>query len=236
MIKLEDINKTVIFEEVAHTYTNESGERLLSATSVLGLYKNPFDPTGIIAYKCAEREGITKEEILTRWKDKKDTACLYGTKVHGEFEEYLKTGTIKKTEDSDIIEELAKIKFIGKIYSELALNSKKYMIAGTCDVATLNKKTVSIYDLKSNREFTIKSKYSKKFLYPIAHVPDSHLHGYSLQILIYGEMVKEYGYDFTPGKILWINPETRKIEQYDVLDLEKEVKDLLNHYKGLNEF
>jgi hypothetical protein len=235
MIKLEDINKDIVFRESDHTYTHKSGERLLSTTTVLGLYKTPFDPTGIIAYKCAKNEGITTEEILKRWQDKKDVACEYGTKVHGEFEEYLKTGKITPSEDSDIIKELSKIKFQGKIYSELALNSLIYKISGTCDVATLNKNLVEIYDLKTNREFTIKSKYGKKFLHPISHIPDSHLHGYSLQILIYGEMVKEYGYDFKPGQILWIDPDARKVEKYDVLDLRKEVKDLLNHYKSINE-
>lgn len=237
MIKLEEINKNIIFEPIAHTYTNEKGEKLLSATTLLGLYKEEFDKTGIIAYKCAQNEGITKAEIQQRWKDKKDKACDYGTKIHGEFEYFLKTGKIKESEDKDIIKELSKIKFTGKIYSELGLHSKIYSISGTCDIGEkIGEKLVKIHDLKTNGEFTIKSKYYKKYLYPINHVPESHLHGYSMQILIYGEMVKEHGYDFEPGHIIWINPETRKVEKFDVLDLSKEVKDLLEHFKKIQEF
>jgi hypothetical protein len=235
MIKLTDINKDIVFEEKAHTY--HLGDReLYSVTRLLSLFKEKFDPDGFIAYRCAKKEGVTKEEIKARWEKTKDDACVYGTKIHGQVEHFLKTGKVEDKEDKDIVEQFTKIKFRGKVYSEIGLHSTRYGLAGTSDIISLEKNTAIISDIKTNKRFDIKNKYSKKYLYPINHVPETHLHGYSLQILIYGEMVKEHGFDFEPGQILWVNPDTRKVEKFDVLDLNKEVQDLLTHYKQITDF
>lgn len=235
MIKLPDIAKDLLFEESSHTYTY-NGKVLTSATSVLSLYKEPFDPDGFIAANCARNEGVTKKEIQDRWKETNRIACDLGHRVHGEIEHYLKTKEIRPGIDEEVVKDFAKIKFKGQVFSELRLLSKNYGIAGTCDIACLDKKNVTIHDLKTNKEFTFKSKYYKKLLYPIHHLADCHINSYSLQILIYGEIIKEYGYSFTPGKLLWVNPETRKIEQFEVLDLQKECLDVLEHFKSVNSF
>lgn len=235
MIKLEDISKNINFIESSHQYFL-LGKELASVTTVLSKYKSPFDPTGIIAYKCAQREGVTKEEIQARWKKTSEDACDYGRNVHSQIENYLITGEIQDTPEKDIVKDFSRIKFNGKIYPELRLKSEKYSLAGTCDVAVLNKSDVIIHDVKTNRRFDLKSRYNNKFLYPLEDLDENHLTTYSLQILIYGEMVKEHGYDFEPGHILWVDPERRKIQKFDVLDLSKEVKLLLNHYKSMRDF
>lgn len=230
MPKLTDIGSSLEFDEKEHIYKDKNGNILTSVTQFLGLFKEPFDPTGIIAYKCAQREGITKREIQERWAKTNRDACDLGHRIHGKIEKFLKTGEISNDQDKDIVEEFSKIKFKGTIFSELRLKSDKYSLAGTCDIATLNKEMVKISDIKTNKTFLCKSKYNKKLLYPINHLSDSHLNIYSLQILIYGELVKEHGWRFSPGQILWINPETRKIERYDVEDLEKEALMILDFY------
>lgn len=235
MMDLLDINKKIRFEEERHKYFLGTQE-LLSATTLLGVYKEPFDPSGFLARRCAERDGITTEEILKKWGDKNIKACAYGHAVHSEVEHFLTTKEIRDTPHKDIVLDFSKIKFTGKIYPELRLMSNKYLIAGTCDIAQLNKDKVIIHDLKTNERFDIKSKYGNKFKYPLDNLSECHLTSYSLQILIYGEMVKEHGFKFEPGHILWVNPKTRKIEKYDVLDLSKEVKKLLNHYKSILEW
>jgi hypothetical protein len=236
MIKLEDISSEISFDEPTHVYKNKKGKILTSVTTCLGEYKEKFDPTGIIALMCAKRAGISKDEMLNKWKIENKRACDYGHSVHAQIEHFLKTQEIKDTPEKDIVEDFSKIEFKGKIYSELRLKSDKFSLAGTCDIATLDKKMVSIHDLKTNKAFNIKSKYGNKFLYPLNDLDENHLTSYSLQIIIYGEMVKEHGYDFIPGQILWINPKTRKIEKYDVLDLRKEASRLLHHFKSIQDF
>lgn len=236
MIKLQDIGSEISFQEDIHEYKNKKGQVLTSVTQCLSLFKEQFDPTGIIAYKCGQREGVSKEEMQARWKKTSVDACVYGTNVHAQVENYLKTKEIKNTPEKDIIEDFSKIKFKGEIFSELRLKSDRFLLAGTCDIANIYKNKVFIHDIKSNKRFDIKSKYSKKLLYPLNHLSDCHLTTYSLQILIYGEMVKEHGFNFEPGQILWIDPDKRKFQKFDVLDLNKEVQDLLNHYKEISNF
>lgn len=232
MIDLRNINKDIIFEPDNHTY-HYLGKELRSVTTLLSFYKQPFDETGIIAYKCAQREGVTKSEIQTKWQKISKDACDYGKNIHGQIEHYLKTNNIQDTPEKDIIQDFSALKFKGKIFSEIGLHSARYGLAGTCDIATLNKNTIQIYDIKTNRRFDVKSKYGKKLLYPLDHLYETHLVVYSLQILIYGEMVKEHGFKFKPGQILWVNPESRKIEKFDVLDLNIEVNKLLKHYYAM---
>ncbi len=236
MINLLDISKDITFREDIHEYRNKEGKVLTSVSQLLSLYKEKFDSTGIIAYKCGQKEGISKEAMQARWREKNEKACLYGHNIHASVEYFLKNGQIQDDINKDIVEDFSKIKFKGKIHSELRLKSDKYSLAGTCDIARLAKNKVFIDDIKSNERFDLESKYNKKLLYPLKHIPDCHHYTYSLQILIYGEMIKEHGFDFEPGHLLWINPKTRKFEKYNVLDLNKEVNILLEHYKKMQEW
>ena len=230
MIKLINIGENLSFQEDIHQYKNRDGKILTSTTTFISLFKEKFDETGIIATMCARREGISKDEIQLRWKTENKRSCDYGHNLHSQVEHFLKTGEILDTAEKDIVEDFSKIQFKGKIFPEVRLKSDKHLLAGTCDIATQVKNKVQIHDLKSNKRFDLVSRYNKKLLYPINHLSDSHINTYSLQILIYGMMVKEHGFDFEPGEILWIDPATRKIQKFDVLDLDKEVEDMLNHY------
>jgi hypothetical protein len=236
MIKLQDIAKDIVFDEENHIYKNNQGKVLTSVTKLLGGYKAPFDPTGVIAAVCAKRAGITKKEMQDKWDLGNKQACDYGHNIHSQVEFFLKNKSIKDSPDRDIIEQFSQIEIAGEIHSELRLKSDKYLIAGTCDIANIYNNIVYIHDLKSNKRFTFKSKYNKKFFYPLNHLDESHINIYSLQIIIYTEMVREHGYNCKPGYIFWINPETRKIEKYDVLDLRKEALILLSHFNDIQNF
>lgn len=233
MIDLLDISKDLTFQEDIHQYKDKDGKILTSVSQLLSLYKEKFDSTGIIAYKCGQKLGISKQEMQAVWRKKNEKACLHGHNIHSSIEYFLKNGTVQDDINKDIVEDFSRIKFKGKIHSELRLKSDKYSLAGTCDIARLVKNKVFIDDIKSNERFDLESKYKKTLLYPLEHIPDCHHYTYSLQILIYGEMIKEHGFDFEPGHLLWINSKTRKFEKFDVLDLNKEVKTLLDHYKSL---
>jgi len=230
MIKLLDIGKEISFQDDIHQYKNKDGKILTSTTTFISLFKEKFDESGIIATMCAKREGIAKEEIQSRWKAENKRSCDYGHNLHSQVEHFLKTGEIKDTLEKDIVKNFSNIEFKGKIFPEVRLKSDVHLLAGTCDIATQIKNKIYIHDLKSNKRFDLVSKYNKKLLYPLNHLSDCHINTYSLQILIYGMMVKEHGFDFEPGQILWIDPATRKIQKFDVLDLRKEVDDMLNHY------
>lgn len=236
MINLSDIGKNVTFQEDIHQYKDKNGTILTSVTQLLSLYKEKFDPTGIIATMCAKKEGITRIEILKRWKDKNETACTLGHNIHNRIEHYIKTGIIIDDEFKFAVEEFSKIKFKGNLEAETRLYSEKFSLAGTCDICEITDKYIYIHDLKTNSRFDTKSKYGNKFLPPLDNIPENHHTTYSLQILIYVEMLMEHGFNVKPGKILYINPETKKIDKYDVLPMKKEMNKLLKHFKFLKDF
>lgn len=237
MVSLKDINKSVRFEEKEHKYFLNDKE-LTSTTTVLGFYKNKFDPDGHIIRAVAKRDGLSVEQVKLNWEETKNQGLQRGKNFHRQAEHYVKTGKILDEDYKDVIVQLKDIPFKGELYSEIGLHSVTYSIAGTCDLISLfNKNSTLTFDFKSNKKFTTKSKYKKFLLYPLEHLPETDLVIYSLQLTIYNLMLAEHGYKVKNGSIiLWVNPDTRRIEKFDVLDLRKEVKDLLNHYKSLSNF
>jgi ATP-dependent exoDNAse (exonuclease V) beta subunit len=234
IMNLKDIGKFVHFDEPSHTYTDiATGKKLISVTTTIGKYKAIFDEFGHIARAVAKKEGVSTKEILQRWEDKKNRACVHGTAVHACVEDWINTKEIKDNEYRPIVEQFAKIPFKGELMAETLLFSRKHSIAGTVDFIELNGNKARVSDLKSNEVYLKKPKYGNKFTYPLEKLPECHSTIYSLQILLYGELLKEWGFDFEPGWIIHINRETGKLDLHEVLDLRKEVAILLDHYSSM---
>src|SRR3990167_9876162 len=106
------------FEPVEHRYFNDKGEELISVSKLLSFYKQPFDEDGSILLRCAQKEGISPEELKKQWEDKKDSACVRGKNFHAQIEHFIKTGQILDKDYKDVIEKFALIKFDGKLKSE----------------------------------------------------------------------------------------------------------------------
>lgn len=236
-MNLLDINKDVEFKDFDHTYCKNK-VKLTSVTKILGFYKNPFDPNGHIIRACAKRDGVSVEQIREQWNKTKEEGLVRGKNFHRQAEHFIKTGQILEEDYKDIIQQFAEFKFKGKLFSEIGLHSDKYSIAGTCDLIELfDDNSFITFDFKSNKRFTIKSKYNKFLLHPLEHLPECDLTTYSLQLWIYNLMLEEHGYKIKKGStILYINPEIRKIDKYPILNLKKEAKSLLKHFKEMNEW
>lgn len=232
-MNLQDINKNITFKEESHQYFYKKKE-FTSVSKLLGFYKPKFDPEGHISRACAKRDGITVEELKAQWEKKKNDAAERGQQFHSEVEHFIKNKKILKGEFKPVVEQISEIPFKGLLHSEIGLNSPKFKLAGTCDVAELmDVNVVRIWDLKLQKEFDIKSKYGTKMLYPLNHLDSCRLVHYSLQILLYGEMLLEHGFGFIPGQILYVDSKTLEMIRYDILDLKKEIKKLLEHYSKI---
>lgn len=236
MTPLKEINKEVQFVEETHKYSLY-GKQLTSTTTVLGFFKNKFDPKGFIIKQCAKRDGLTIDQVKANWEKIKIEGLERGKNFHSQAEHFIKTGEILDKDYKDVIQQLKEMNIPGQLFSEIGLHSPKYSIAGTCDLVSLQDGVATTYDFKSNKKFTIKSKYRQFLLYPVQHLEECDLTIYSLQLCIYNLMLKEHGYKVKKNsQILYINPETRKIDKYDVLDLHKEAIDILEHFKKTQEF
>jgi hypothetical protein len=240
MIKLEDINNDVIFDPIPHTY-HKNGKEFTSVSVLIGNYKPIFDEAGHIKRACAKREGLTVPQIEEKWEKAKIDGCARGTSFHGQIEHFILNNEILDQDYKDVVEKFKKDfrpKFKGKLFCEIPLHHPEYGIAGTADLLELmdDNKTIYLYDWKTNKEINLKSKYKKKLLYPLDHLDECEINTYGIQLNLYKNMLEYHGYNVKKITLYHINPETRNIDSYKIANLQTEVKDLLEHFKKIQEF
>jgi hypothetical protein len=238
MINLLDINKNISFDENNHIYKNKNGKELISTTTLIKLYEPKFDEYGYIVQRCAKREGITVEQQLNKWKEINEKSKIKGHTFHSEIEHFIKTGKILKGEYVNIIKQFSKIKFKGKLFSEIPIHSDKYYIGGMADLIEVldNKNNINLGDFKTNKKLDYKSKYKSKLLYPLDNRDNCEFERYTIQMGIYQYMLEEHGFKVKNITIYWLNPQTNKLEIHPVPIIQKDIKKLLNHYQSILEW
>lgn len=234
----ENKEKPVVFDEKTHTYRHrETGELLMSASQLLKAYSEPFDADGSILKRCAERDGVSVQEMSAQWDKKRIDAANRGTSFHRQVEHFIKTGEILPEDDEDIVKEFAKMKFTGRLKSEVMLWDLEYMIAGTADlIEVFPDNSINLRDFKTSREikrnaFFGKGKPPKKLLYPLHQRHDCNYEKFCLQLSIYGYLLDKRGYWIRNLEVLWINPKSREIEVIPIEYRRKEIIRLLEHFK-----
>ena len=235
----------VVFSEAGHTYTNpDTGERYISATTLLGKYKPEFDADAAAA-RVAAREFVSKEFILDVWKNVNDEANERGTKIHKSYEDYINDGTVtdynrKNIEALDgILAQLGSGKKITK-QSEVILYNDDLKLAGMTDLLIENgyNDTFAIWDFKTNKEFKMFSKYNEFLLEPLSHLTCSDLTIYGLQLSLYAWMHEKLtGKKCYSLKILYTpsiigTDDVKDITEIDIPYMKSDIEKLLTHYEG----
>jgi hypothetical protein len=235
MIKLEDINKEILFKEEPHTYHfKEQG--LLSVSVFLSLFKSKFDPSGFIKRKYAEKNNLSVSEVTEKWDKAKYDGLKRGKSFHRQIEHFLKNNEILKDDYEDVVlifkeKFLPKIK--GKLYCEIPLHLREpYWLAGTADlIEDLGKGNLNLMDWKTNKEILYKPKYGGKLLPPVDYLGDCEMSNYGLQLNLYKYMLEYHGYKVKKITLFHINPETRQIDSHKIPDMQEDIIKMLNHYK-----
>ncbi len=235
---IEDAKK-IQFDEAKHIYTYE-GKELISVTSLIDLYKAPFDPTGEILISCAKKAGIPKSELKKQWEEKGDKAGKIGSLIHENVEHYIKTGKIKKNKYTKIIEQFAALKFRGKLYPESIIFDSDIGVAGTSDIIQIiDNKILQIHDIKTNEKKPTDYSFGKYMKPPLDHLPSGKLILYELQISLYLYLLSsKYGFQIGENHfIFWINRNKEEIVKIPIRLRIQEVIDLIADYvytKNLN--
>ena len=226
-----DIGYIVQFDKSSHSYYIH-GKQYISVTTLIKKYCPVFDPDGSITKRCAERKGITPEEMRKEWDSIKDAACERGTNFHSEAEHWIKTREFIDGEFKEQIKDFSKFRPKEKLYSEAVLYSRKYGVAGTSDLIQLFKdNSVVVMDWKTNKRFDSVSRFGNHLSAPISELGDSHLELYSLQLWCYAIMLEEFGFKIRDMPIvLWLNP-SGVIEQIKCLDLKSQPVRMMEHYR-----
>ena len=226
----------LVFDPVAHAYKNEfTNESYDSVTRVIHHYKKKFDGDAIAA-KIAKREGVSKEDILNRWKKDNDKSKDYGTELHAVLEKYLKTGTFAP-EYTVFIQAFLDLDIVSKkddLLVEHQVYSHEYAIAGTSDLIRLEDKGgFSVFDLKTNKRFNLVNQYNEYLLHPLEHLTASEYNIYSLQLSTYA-----YMYQIITGRkvnnigVFYYDRNNEKFHYFPMSYKKHEVKVMLNHYKS----
>ena len=221
-----------------HKYVSKvSGKELISASTLVKKYSQPFDETGEILINKARKLGKTPEELQKEWDEIRDTSCVVGKMYHEEVEYWVKNKKLKKGgKFKDVVEQLKLIEFKGELEAERIVASESLGIAGCIDLTeNLGGNVKKLWDHKTNRELRQNGFFKKgygyqKMLYPLNHLMDSNLVHYALQMSVYAAIEEENGAWIEGMELLYVNPKTRKIERYVMPDMRNDVFNMIDHY------
>ncbi len=237
MIDLLKISEDLIFKEDTHQYFTKDGQELISVSKLLSEYKNKFDPEGHIKRACAKRDGVTVNEIQEKWDRERDDACIRGQNLHEQLEYFVKTKKILDGNYKSVVEQFAKIKFCGQLYSEVQIFDSSFSIAGTTDlVEVLDNNIINLFDYKQNKKMDKKSRYNNKLLYPLDKYDECEFNIYCFQMNLYKFMLEQHGYRVKNMTLYYIPPSTGILEIFDVPHLNKDIKKLLKHHREMQEW
>lgn len=255
---IKGIENKVFLDAEKHVYYHkETGEKYLSVSKFLGLFKQPFDKN--IAYHCAGKGdyvGMTAEEVLEYWQVYGQERAGVGTNIHNSLELFSNTTEILPQNEylrPAILNISSKYNDYYRQYNEVILYCEKYKVAGTTDklllVSSHKDSLIDLSDYKTNLDGIHQVNLDKKgqpvhkyLLYCLDHLIDSKYNGYALQLSIYAFMVEALtGKKIRKLFIHYINPENPLINyEIPVPYLKYEVQEMmdwyaLNHVKEVTE-
>jgi|SRR6187402_638951 len=211
------------FNSEQHSY-NYRDRTLSSVSSIIKKFSEPFDADKI-AFFVARKRGISKEEVLQEWEDKKNNACNRGNQAHSFGETYSKGDTATNGFEQAIINFWDSIPdHVIPFLFELKMFSELFGIAGTCDILLYNTKTGKfiIVDYKTNEDL-FKNYKGKKMLEPFKDLIDSPYNKYQIQLSLYQLLFEQCGFKVESRRIVWLKPDG-SFEMYKTKNLVSRVK------------
>lgn len=218
--------RPVIFIPKYHTYKDAiTSEKLISVSRIKGAITPPFDPTGEITKRCAEKEGIGVTELKQRWQKQADESKERGTYIHAlienSFDCQFPTDDQELTLVSNAIEY---IKGLGyeQVFAEQIITDHTLPIAGTADLILQTGNHVSILDWKTDKSIERYSfGYTRGRPAEMLKPPFDSWHNcnfsiYSVQLSIYAWMLERQGFVVDSCTIAHVDKETLELSYYAV--------------------
>ena len=205
---VEHNDMKVTFDNKGHVYKVYRNGKLaykpISVTTLIHKYQKPFDLEGM-SLKCAQKEGVTQEEIKKRWAKINRTACGYGTKMHKVAEDVfngVEVDSSKFTKEENavysqittVIDKMWKRPYVYE--SEKIVFDPSINVAGTIDLLGRNPKTNDyvIVDWKTNKRIRMSNEWGDTFLSPMEDLADCEFNLYGLQLSLYEKILKDGGF------------------------------------------
>lgn len=260
------------FLESTHKYVNFEGTTYTSVSGLLGAYKEEFDADKIsffVAKKRIKEDGLFpdykliqqyKQNIMKEWDDKRDNACIKGSRVHSFAEDFvggkiLLEESLYKTYCKDTKKTISYAKqfLLDMLYSkdsiyipikpEVVFYNHQYQISGMSDLMVYNILTdrVEIWDWKTNGKFNLNSdsKYDEKgkpiryMINNLKYLQDNKYNTYALQLSLYqymAMMLSGLPAEKFDRKIIWFKPMGEGHEIYESPYMEDEVNIIIKDH------
>lgn len=230
----------ITFYDSDHSYKIDGEPSAkVSVTGLVGSVKEKFDEEKWAQIK-ADEFGCTPAEVKLAWKKNNQMATLQGSTLHNYIDNFYQNKVkpydrkFAKELLGDTLQEMMhrNLKVLVKQFMNFYSDTNEYIlpvknefvvgdlgdtrICGMLDMLAYNtqKKCFEIYDFKTNKEFTEKSKFEKRLLFPVEHLDECEFSTYSLQLSLYKIFIQKYT-DIEIGdiKVIWfsINNEDYKI-------------------------
>lgn len=229
MIPIELFKHTneIQFEESKHSYIVK-GERYTSSTTFLKQFYSQFD-SEYHSHKKSKEEGVSQEEILSKWKLEASSSTIRGNSIHKYIEDR-QNGLIVRPPNRIVIKQyLSLVEFLSKnnitkIFNEFRVYDESLKIAGTMDALYIKDNRFIILDWKTNKKLSIDNPYKNFCKYPFKKVPDTTLGHYYLQINLYRYIItKIVGKDMIEDNHYVIYfPHEGDMEIFEIPNLQKE--------------
>lgn len=232
----------VRLREEDHVYLDSKNKTYMSGTTIVGNFKEKFDPYKImyngntLIANFVYENGYDEAYWLDQWEKKKNSACFDGTAFHKFKEDKAKYARFLNhnyqkypvRDFEQIVEanpDLTYHDLPDGAYMELTLFNRRFMIAGQADKVIKEGNFIDIDDYKTNANFTKVSYFNKKtgkskmMFYPCHKLQDCHLGHYTLQLNLYAWMLYQFG----------LTPRNLRLLYYKLTD-----KDRRNIREGLD--
>ena len=109
----------------------------------------------------------------------------------------------------------------------------EYRIAGTIDLLCRKGATFEIYDWKRSKKASPDEKVWRFGINKMSHIPDISFYHYALQQNIYKYILEtNYGIFVSNMYIVVLHPEFGSYKKYQIPDMKKEVKTVLQYIKS----
>ena len=224
----------ITFYDEPHKYFL-GGKELISVTTLIGKYHEPFDEDYWSGYKATEYN-LTPEEVLRAWKFINRKGTIKGSAIHDYAENLFQNKKFEYPQQMILNEfgfdpvwneyEITK-KHVDKFYNEvqgklipirteMVVYDKETLIGGMLDILFYNvkMKEFQIWDWKTNKKFDRENK-ERYLLGNLCTIEDSDLEVYSLQLEMYKQIIeKNVPIKLGQSYIVWFS---HRNESYEII-------------------
>jgi hypothetical protein len=239
----------ITFYDDKHSYKIDGQPSAkVSVTGLVNTVKEAFDEDKWASIKAKEF-GFSPEEMKLVWKKNNQMATYQGSTLHNYIDNFYQNKV--KPYDRDLAKAILGDVLHDKMYGNLKVLVKQFMnfyndtkdyiipiknefvvgdledtrICGMLDMLVYNSETekYEIFDFKTNKRFSMVSKFEKKLQPPLQHLDECELNIYSLQLSLYKIFIQKYAkIEIDKLKVVWfsVNNENYKIIELDYLQNE----------------